>query len=181
MKRVWLLTGRPGIGKTTAILKIANILRSKGVSIGGVISSEIREKGIRVGFKLTDVRTSREGVLAHVNIPSGPQVSKYRVNLKDLRDIAAQAILDAINNAEVIICDEIGPMELYSQEFKNAVLKAVESNKVFIGTIHYKARGKLIDYIKSLGRTVIIELTFSNRDEIPRAIVNQVLNVVGVK
>lgn len=181
MGRIWLLTGRPGIGKTTAILKVADTLRSKGVSIGGVVSLEIRGEGGRVGFKLIDVRTGREGVLAHVNIHSGPKVGKYRVNLKDLRDIAAQAILDAISNVEVIICDEIGPMELYSQEFRDAVLKAVESSKVFIGTVHYRARDKLIDYIKSLGGTVIIELTPSNRDGIPGAIVDQVLNAVGVR
>ncbi|MEM1545452.1 MAG: NTPase [Candidatus Methanomethylicia archaeon] len=178
MKRIWLLTGRPGIGKTTAIFRIVDALRGRNVSVGGVISLEIREGNVRVGFKLIDVRTGREGILAHVNFSIGPQVGKYRVNLEDLRSIAAQSILDAINSSSVIVCDEIGPMELYSREFREAVLKAIESGKIFIGTIHYRVRDKLVDYVKSLNETMVIELTFSNRDEVPKAIVNQVLSML---
>jgi len=178
MKRIWLLTGRPGIGKTTAILRIVDFLRGRNVSVGGIVSQEIREGGVRVGFKLVDVRTGREGVLAHVNISSGPQVGKYRVNLEDLRVVAAQAILDAINNSRVIVCDEIGPMELYSREFKEAVLRAVESGKVFIGTVHYRARDRLIDYVKGMDETVIVELTLSNRDKVPKYVTDQILGVL---
>jgi len=178
MKRIWLLTGRPGIGKTTAILRVVDFLRGRNVPVGGFVSQEIREGGVRVGFKLVDVRTGREGVLAHVNISSGPQVGKYRVNLEDLRVVAAQAILDAINNSRVIVCDEIGPMELYSREFKEAVLRAVESGKVFIGTVHYRARDRLIDYVKGMDETVIVELTLSNRDKVPKYVTDQILGVL---
>lgn len=178
MKRIWLLTGRPGIGKTTAILRIVDFLRGRNVPVGGFVSQEIREGGVRAGFKLVDVRTGREGVLAHVNISSGPRVGKYRVNLEDLRVVAAQAILDAINNSRVIVCDEIGPMELYSREFKEAVLRAVESGKVFIGTVHYRARDRLIDYVKGMDETVIVELTLSNRDKVPKYVTDQILGVL---
>ena len=178
MKRIWLLTGRPGIGKTTAILRIVDFLRGRNVPVGGFVSQEIREGGVRAGFKLVDVRTGREGVLAHVNISSGPRVGKYRVNLEDLRVVAAQAILDAINNSRVIVCDEIGPMELYSREFREAVLRAVESGKVFIGTVHYRARDRLIDYVKGMDETVIVELTLSNRDKVPKYVTDQILGVL---
>lgn len=173
MARVWLLTGRPGIGKTTAILKIVEALRNEKISVGGVISSEIRERGNRVGFKLVDIGTNKEGILAHVNVYSSRRVGRYGVNMEDLKNVAAQAILNAIQNSDVVVCDEIGPMELYSQEFKEAVLKAVNSRKIFVGTVHYKAKDKLIDYVKN--KAITIELTLNNRNEIPAKIVDQIL------
>jgi len=176
MAKNWLITGRPGIGKTTAILKIVEALRKNGVSVGGVISLEIREKGTRVGFKLVDIETKREGILAHVKVHSNERVGKYGVNLEDLKNIASQAILSAVQNSEVVVCDEIGPMELYSKEFKEAVFKAINSQKIFVGTVHYKARDELIDYARS--KANVVELTLTNRNEIPMKIVEQILATI---
>ena len=44
----YLLTGRPGVGKTTLLRKIAAGL--SGLSIGGFFTQEIRERGSRMGF-----------------------------------------------------------------------------------------------------------------------------------
>ena len=98
-----------------------------------MISRELREHGVRVGFEIVDVTTGQKGWLAHVNQPIGPSISKYRVNMNDLNRIGAAAILKAVEEADVIVVDEIGPMELFSTPFKEAVRRGMESEKPMIG------------------------------------------------
>lgn len=109
-----LLTGSPGVGKTTVLLKTVEALKAKGYNVGGMISREARVGGTRVGFEILDLTSSKHGWLAHVNQKSGPQVGKYRVNLEDLDEIGAEAIKKAVENFDVVAVDEIGPMELFS-------------------------------------------------------------------
>ncbi len=175
-----MITGRPGIGKTTAIKKVADLLRTRGVKVGGMITLEVRERGRRVGFKIVDLATGREGVLAWVGSSGGPRVGKYVVNLRDLEDVGVRAILDAIEFAEVVFCDEIGPMELHSDKFKEAIERALASDKQFVGTIHIRAdRDPFCRYLKERYRLKIIELTLANRDRIPLEISSEILRVLG--
>ncbi len=92
MKHVFLLTGPPGIGKTTVLLETVNLLKKRGFMVGGVLSHEARENGNRVGFEIVDRGSEKRGWLAHVNQQTGSQVGKYRVNMKDLEDVGAEAI-----------------------------------------------------------------------------------------
>ena len=39
-KRVLLLTGNPGVGKTTVLMKTVNLLKERGFSVGGMLSRE---------------------------------------------------------------------------------------------------------------------------------------------
>ena len=50
-KRVLLLTGNPGVGKTTVLIKTVDALKAKGYSVGGMISREAREGNVRMGLK----------------------------------------------------------------------------------------------------------------------------------
>ncbi|MPZ05401.1 MAG: AAA family ATPase [Nitrososphaeraceae archaeon] len=42
-----VLTGSPGIGKTTVVLRVAGELKERGVNVGGVISRELRTNNVR--------------------------------------------------------------------------------------------------------------------------------------
>src|SRR3989304_8207312 len=130
------LPGDPGCGKTTAMRKISEILAGKGIRAGGVISGEIRESGIRMGFRLEDLMTHEQGILAHIDQKDGPRAGKYRVNLPDIQRVGVAAIRRAIEDAVVILVDELGPMELHSMPFILAVEMALGSPRHFLGTIH---------------------------------------------
>jgi len=52
LKKIFFLTGRPGIGKTTVLLRIVEKLKKEGLKVDGLISREVREDGARVGFKI---------------------------------------------------------------------------------------------------------------------------------
>jgi nucleoside-triphosphatase len=172
-KRLLLVTGSPGSGKTTVLLKTIEALKARGHSVGGMISREVRTYETRVGFEVLDLSNGRRGWLAHVNQKQGPRVGKYRVNLEDLNNIGARAIAKAIENFDMIAVDEIGPMELHSEEFKDAVKRAVESGKLVIGTVHWKARDKFIDEVKAREDAEMFRVTYENRGNLHEIIVER--------
>ena len=179
MSRIIFLTGRPGVGKTSVLLRAVETLKSEGPKIGGMISQESRDQGVRKGFEIVDLETGRKGWLAHVNQRTGPRVGKYRVNLADLNTIGAGSILGAVNEAQIIVIDEIGPMELHSEAFKGAVAEALSSEKPVLGTIHYWARDPLVMAIKRRKDAKIIEVTRDNRDRLPNLIAQEISKNVG--
>ena len=160
MKNI-LLTGRPGIGKTSILKEIIDILK---LDAGGFYTKEIREGGIRKGFEIITL-SGKRGILAHVDCKSPYRVSKYGVNTKDLENIATPAIEEALRNKECIIIDEIGRMELYSPKFCSLVRKALDSEKKVLGTIQAR-HNEFLDSIRERGDTKIMEVTFENRKRI---------------
>lgn len=174
LKRIILLTGPPGIGKTSVLRRTINDLKEKQYEVGGIICHEVREAGVRVGFEIMDLSTGQRGWLAHVNQSTGPKIGKYTVNLTDLEIIGAGSILDAIKNSDIIAVDEIGPMELTSSAFTNALVRAVESDKPLLGTIHYKISTPFIDSIKTIDDTEILKVTYENREELQSMIVDKI-------
>ncbi len=165
-KRVLLLTGAPGVGKTTVLEKTVGILKAQGISVGGMISREVREGSNRVGFEIVDLTNGARGWLAHVN-GKGPSVGKYHVNLQDLEGIGVKAIVDAIERCQVIVIDEIGPMELYSQKFKQFVAQALQSQKPVLAVVHAKVRDPLITQAKKRTDAKIFVVTVANREALP--------------
>jgi len=173
--RSFFLTGRPGIGKTTVLLKIVKIIEEEGLKVGGIISREVRKGGSRIGFKLIDLNSGREGWLAHVKQPEGPRVGKYRVCMEDLESIGVEAILNAVEEADIIVIDEVGPMEMFSERFKKAVAKALNSEKIVLGTVHYRIKDSFAAKVKAKGEVKVIEVTIGNREALSENVVHKIL------
>jgi nucleoside-triphosphatase len=177
-KRIFILTGAPGTGKTTILQKVIDALSDRGISVGGMLSREVRKTGIRIGFEILDCATSKQGWLAHINQNIGPQVGKYRVNLQDLENIGAQAIIEAAQKSQIIVIDEIGPMELYSEKFKQAVAVTFESGKLVLAIVHAKATDPLVTSAKNREDAEIFTVTGANRDILPQEITKAILAVL---
>lgn len=173
MKRVILLTGSPGIGKTTVLMKAVEALKAKGFKVGGMLSREVRSSGIRVGFEIVSLGDDERGWLAHVDQRQGPQVGKYRVNLEDLNRVGVTAILKAVESCQVIAIDEIGPMEMFSDSFKDAVAKAIQSMKPVIAVVHWRERSSLITDLKKMAETQLLEVIMNNREMLHEQVVKE--------
>jgi nucleoside-triphosphatase len=169
--------GTPGVGKTTILMKTVSALRKRGCCVGGMISQEAREEGMRVGFEILDLTSGGHGWLAHVNQKGGPQIGKYRINRENLYLIGAKAIADAMKKCDVIAIDEIGPMELFSEKFKEATWKALESNKPVVAVVHWKARDKLINEAKSREDSEIFTVMKENRNKLPEILSQKTLEI----
>ncbi len=175
MKRLLFVTGRPGIGKTTVLLNAAEGLKAKGYRVGGMISKEVRREGTRIGFEIINFGTGTRGWLAHVEQRVGPQVGKYKVNISDLDSIGANAVLEASKNADVVIIDEIGPMELFSQAFRKAVNEALNSSKLVLAVIHHSARDPIIESIKKRNDVFTATVDLANRNDLHNILIQNAL------
>jgi len=178
-KRLLLLTGSPGVGKTTVLLKVVEGLRAEGYHVGGMISREVRSRDIRVGFEILGLESSAHGWLANVNQKTGPRVGRYRVNLADLENLGAESVLKAAESCDVVVIDEVGPMELFSRKFEEAAEKAVESSKLVVGIVHWKARSRLIDEMKAREDAQIFIVTIENRDSLHKIVLGKALEFLG--
>jgi nucleoside-triphosphatase len=167
------------VGKTTVLTRIVDELKRKGFKVGGMVTNEFRDDDERVGFTIINLSSGTLGWLARTNQRSGPQIGKYHVCLEDLESVGVKAILDAVAYADVIVIDEVGPMELFSVTFRDAVVKALESGKTVLGTIHRRATHPLIVTIKNRSDTKITEVTTENRSELPASITHEILKSLG--
>ena len=165
MNKNIFLTGAPSSGKTTVIKKII-----KGLShpAKGFYTEEEKKDDKRIGFMMKTL-DGKSGYLGHESIPSAFRIRRYGVSIENIEHIAVPSIRPEKNC--VVILDEIGRMECFSQLFKDAVISALDSPSRVIGTIALGG-GDFIRSIKERGDVSIIEVTPDNRDNLPGHILN---------
>ncbi len=157
-----LITGNPGVGKTSLIHSIVSELN---IPAGGFYTSEIRdENGKRTGFKIISLGGD-EGIMASIDFISKYKVSRYRVDVETIDKIGVNAIGEAIKSNRLVIIDEIGKMELFSKSFQDIVMQALDSPLVVLGTISAKDTA-FTKKIKERQDTKIVTLTRQNFNEI---------------
>jgi nucleoside-triphosphatase len=152
-----LITGNPGMGKTTLV---HTLLKELNIPAGGFYTQEIRVSGKRTGFKILTL-DGQEGVLASVDIQSPHRVGRYGVNIRDLEEIGVKSIANALEHHNLIVIDEVGKMELFSKQFQKTLLQALDSEKPLLGTIMQKDNS-FTRNIKRRQDTEVITLTREN-------------------
>ncbi|MGC9323769.1 MAG: nucleoside-triphosphatase [Desulfomonilia bacterium] len=169
IQRNILITGAPGIGKTTLFKRLMH--GCAAWSPMGFYSGEIREKGIRTGFSLVGF-DGRKGILAGMNIHSEYRVGRYRVNVKGF-----EKFLEGFDffhhDCRLVMIDEIGRMECYSAMFRRIITELLDSDTRVVSTIALKGGG-LIASIKERPDVEVIEVTLRTRDSVIPDIVNRI-------
>jgi nucleoside-triphosphatase len=160
MKNI-LICGSPGVGKTTLIKKI---LKKINLRAGGFYTEEIRERSNRVGFKIISL-DNQEGILAHINIKDSQRVGRYGVNIYDLENIGVKSLSQSLRDDDLIIIDEIGKMEIFSDKFKEKVLACLNSEKFVVATIGIGG-DKYISRIKERDDVIVFKMNRENRDRL---------------
>jgi len=161
MKQVYLLTGRPGTGKTSLIKQVAAQMKGKA---GGFYTEEIRTQGVREGFRLVTL-DGEEATLAHVNIRSPYRVSKYGVDIDALERVGVPALRRAAQQRGLVVIDEIGKMELFSANFREVVSQMIGGETRILGTIMLNPN-PWADAIKRQPQVHLITVTRDNYQKI---------------
>ncbi len=163
-----LLTGAPGVGKTTTIQKLARAYSDK--TLRGFVTQEMRRAGRRVGF---EIRTfgGRKQVLAHVDLDSSHRVGRYGVDVAALDDITEDA-LTTDDAADLYLVDEIGKMECFSKSFRSALRALFASGRPLVATVALRGGG-FIQEVKDRADVESWEATKQNRNELPDLVVDR--------
>jgi len=167
-----VISGAPGIGKTTTVINAARTLKDRRLNVGGIVSRELRINNTRVGFEFIDLITNNTSVLASTT-GRGPKVGKYFVSLEGCR-FAAERLTDTNKSCDVIICDEIGPMELKSMDFINSLKNLLDVDKKIIVVVHQKLHHPLADQFRNKS-SLLINIDLENREKVSEMLIHRII------
>ena len=163
-----LISGPPGIGKSTLIRNICNAVGD--LQIAGFYTEEIRRNGERRGFDLVGLDGERH-VLAHVDIRSPFRVGKYGVDVDSL-DRFIQALTFRKPAADLIVVDEIGKMECFSAAFRHFVQNALDAETPVIASVAQRGGGFIAE-VKKRWDVRLLDMDWDNRDHLLPQILGQ--------
>jgi nucleoside-triphosphatase len=164
-----LLTGEPGVGKTTLICAIAE--RLKGITCAGFYTEETRRGGQRIGFRIVTL-DGQQGYLASLGTQP-PTVGKYSIHVEEFERLVLPLLNPVTQRADLYVIDEIGKMELLSRPFRNRIIELLEQPTNLLATITKRGDG-FIDQILHRSDVELIEVTRKNRDDLPEELARKI-------
>ena len=169
-----LTTGRPGSGKTTLIHRPA--LRLIDCSPVGFYTIEVREEGVRVGFRSREPRRETAALRPH-RVPGSLPCGRYGVDIEGFEDFLS-SIPFFTPDTRLAFIDEIGKMECYSGVFRGIVREALDAFVPCVATIAQRGIPGL-DRIGDRADVRVVEVTPSNRDGLLPGLKAEARRLVG--
>jgi len=168
-----LLTGLPGVGKTTVMTQLSHALTAYHPD--GFFTREIRENEIRKGFEVVTLDGHHQ-LLSHVTLPGPFRVGRYGVDLAGF-----EKLLETIDlrhsPSRVVILDGIGKMECLSQRFIQEVEALLDSSKMLTATVALKGEG-FPTKVKSRTDCHLANVTFQNRSTLAVTLVPAIKTIL---
>lgn len=169
-----LITGLPGVGKTTLLKKVVERLNRPA---HGFYTSELRQGGGRVGFSLTTL-SGEEGTLSHKDFKSPYRVGKYGVDVGSFEELGVRELERGLATGSLLVIDEIGRMELFSERFRRVLLQALEAPNPVLATVLYKSH-PFCDRLKRRGDTELLKIDAGNRDRLVDILVKRLAGMIA--
>lgn len=160
-----LLTGNPGVGKTTLIRVV--LKRLEEVTCSGFYTEEKRHAGQRIGFRIVTLNGD-EGTLASVGRRQ-PTVGRYSVHIEEFEKLVLPTLDPGTMPADLYVIDEIGKMELLARGFRSKIIDLLAQPTNLLATIAKRGQG-FVKQLKSRNDIELIEVTLQNRDQLTKKI-----------
>ncbi len=110
--RIIIITGERGIGKTIFCRKLIEDVVLNGFTVAGILSPARFERGVKVGIDITDLATKQRFCLAKRRKLVDPKSATPGWEFDQEKLEWGNTILDIDFNPDLLIVDELGPMEL---------------------------------------------------------------------
>ncbi len=163
-----LLRGKPGSGKTSLVVSVAESLSRQGWRVGGFVTEEIREGGARIGFKVRDFQ-GEEAVLSHVSYGGMPRVGKYGVDVAAFESVALRALREGRGDADLLVVDEVGRMETLSAAFRDLFMELTEEDTPLLATLPSHDNPYVLALL-DIPDARVFKVTAGNRNELKEVI-----------
>ncbi len=161
--RTVVLTGPPNRGKTRAIIELVEHLLRQSVSVAGFAQPGIFEDDRKVGFKIRDLSTGEERVLARL----GERADGYygtRFQFSDEGFALGHDALRSVVPGSVLVLDEIGPVELRGEGHMPAVRTALASTEL-LGAVIVVRRSLVPTLLADLEASDAVVIDIEDHDE----------------
>lgn len=170
MRSAVLLTGPPGVGKTTVVVRAVELLRDDGVPVAGFWTEEVRRGGGRIGFDIVRTDGSRTP-LSRKGAESTVRVGSYAVLIDEASEAFDESRRTLTTLEEgVFVLDEFGPMEFKVPAFRTLADAVVESDAALLATYKQGGTHEVVDRLRGLPGALDWMVTRENRDRLPRQV-----------
>ena len=157
-----LLTGDPGCGKTTVVRRVVERLKDH-VSMTGFVTEEIRELGMRKGFRGRTL-DGLDFLLAHVDSESELRVGPYGVEVDGLERVGVPSLIPTAET-DLIVLDEIGKMESFSAAFRDRVQELLDGDTPVLATVAVHGVG-FVKRVRHHQGATLVRMSRKSRDAV---------------
>jgi len=178
-----LISGAPRSGKSTFMKILIKELKNE-YNIIGFLTPEVKEGRSRIGFDLISIDSNNRFPLARKgNYKSKFCLGKYHVFIDKFNNFLEKKIEREIvkynnqNKKEVILIDEIGKMELFSNKFELFLRNLFNSELLIVATIGKTLKHPIKSFLMNNTEIKYFELTRQNQAEVLNKILAILKNI----
>jgi nucleoside-triphosphatase len=151
-----ILSGPVGGGKSSAVRELARELESRRIRVGGIVAPRVVREGRTVGYDVEDLSTGTRVALAGLQ-PPGIAAERYHLAAQGIR-FARRAITAALQDADVIVVDEVGPAELTGEGHAQSVRAVAAARRPAVLVVRSELVGPVTDAF-GLGDPQILDIS----------------------
>jgi nucleoside-triphosphatase len=110
-----IVTGESGTGKTTRCARLIEDARQRGLTVNGLLSPAVLVDGQKIGIDLVDLASGEQRRLATLRDQIDPAALTRRWRFDDSVVEWGNRVLYALTPANVLVIDELGPLEFVGE------------------------------------------------------------------